>query len=44
MKAFTDLQGKKVATAGAALQWLRGTPAAPVQSNMMLYCSSASPV
>ncbi len=41
MKAFSDLQGKKVATAGAALQWLRGTPAAPVQSNMMLYYNSA---
>jgi TRAP-type C4-dicarboxylate transport system substrate-binding protein len=41
VKAFSDLQGKKVATAGAALQWLRGTPAAPVQSNMMLYYNSA---
>jgi TRAP-type C4-dicarboxylate transport system substrate-binding protein len=41
VKTFADLQGKKIATAGAALQWLRGTPAAPVQSNMMLYYNSA---
>jgi TRAP-type C4-dicarboxylate transport system substrate-binding protein len=41
IKTFADLQGKKIATAGAALQWLRGTPAAPVQSNMMLYYNSA---
>jgi TRAP-type C4-dicarboxylate transport system substrate-binding protein len=41
VKRFEDLKGKKIATAGAALQWLRGTPAAPVQSNMMLYYNSA---
>jgi TRAP-type C4-dicarboxylate transport system substrate-binding protein len=41
VKSFADLQGKKIATAGAALQWLRGTPATPVQSNMMLYYNSA---
>lgn len=41
VKTFDDLKGKKIATAGAALQWLRGTPAAPVQSNMMLYYNSA---
>jgi TRAP-type C4-dicarboxylate transport system substrate-binding protein len=41
VKTFADLQGKKIATAGAALQWLRNTPAAPVQSNMMLYYNSA---
>jgi TRAP-type C4-dicarboxylate transport system substrate-binding protein len=41
VKTFADLQGKKIATAGAALQWLRGTPATPVQSNMMLYYNSA---
>jgi TRAP-type C4-dicarboxylate transport system substrate-binding protein len=41
VKTFEDLKGKKIATAGAALQWLRGTPATPVQSNMMLYYNSA---
>ena len=41
VKTYADLQGKKIATAGAALQWLRGTPATPVQSNMMLYYNSA---
>jgi TRAP-type C4-dicarboxylate transport system substrate-binding protein len=41
VKTFADLKGKKIATAGAALQWLRNTPAAPVQSNMMLYYNSA---
>jgi TRAP-type C4-dicarboxylate transport system substrate-binding protein len=41
VRTFEDLKGKKIATAGAALQWLRGTPAAPVQSNMMLYYNSA---
>jgi TRAP-type C4-dicarboxylate transport system substrate-binding protein len=41
VKSFADLQGKKISTAGAALQWLRGTPATPVQSNMMLYYNSA---
>lgn len=30
-----DVKGRKIATAGAALAWLRGTGATPVQSNMM---------
>jgi TRAP-type C4-dicarboxylate transport system substrate-binding protein len=38
---FDDIKGKKIATAGAALQWLRGTPATPVQSNMTLYYNNA---
>jgi TRAP-type transport system periplasmic protein len=38
---FEDIAGKKIATAGAALQWLRGTPATPVQSNMTLYYNNA---
>jgi len=38
---FDDIKGKKIATAGAALQWLRGTGAAPVQSNMTLYYNNA---
>jgi TRAP-type C4-dicarboxylate transport system substrate-binding protein len=37
MKKFADIKGKKITTAGAALQWLRGTGATPVQSNMTLY-------
>jgi TRAP-type C4-dicarboxylate transport system substrate-binding protein len=41
VKKFEDIAGKKIATAGAALQWLRGTPATPVQSNMTLYYNSA---
>jgi TRAP-type C4-dicarboxylate transport system substrate-binding protein len=41
VKKFEDVKGKKIATAGAALQWLRGTPATPVQSNMTLYYNSA---
>jgi TRAP-type transport system periplasmic protein len=41
IKKFDDLKGKKIATAGAALQWLRGTPATPVQSNMMEYYNSS---
>jgi TRAP-type C4-dicarboxylate transport system substrate-binding protein len=41
VKTFEDIKGKKIATAGAALQWLRGTPATPVQSNMTLYYNSA---
>jgi TRAP-type transport system periplasmic protein len=41
VKQFQDIAGKKIATAGAALQWLRGTPATPVQSNMTLYYNSA---
>jgi TRAP-type C4-dicarboxylate transport system substrate-binding protein len=38
---FDDLGGKKISTAGAALQWLRGTPATPVESNMTLYYNNA---
>jgi TRAP-type C4-dicarboxylate transport system substrate-binding protein len=41
IKSFNDIKGKRLATAGAALQWLRGTPATPVQSNMTLYYNSA---
>ena len=32
-----DVKGRKIATAGAALAWIRGTGAVPVQSNMMEY-------
>jgi TRAP-type C4-dicarboxylate transport system substrate-binding protein len=41
VQKFDDVKGKKIATAGAALQWLRGTGATPVQSNMTLYYNSA---
>ena len=41
VQKFDDIKGKKIATAGAALQWLRGTPATPVQSNMTLYYNNA---
>jgi TRAP-type C4-dicarboxylate transport system substrate-binding protein len=41
LKKFDDIKGKKIATAGAALQWLRGTGATPVQSNMTLYYNNA---
>jgi TRAP-type C4-dicarboxylate transport system substrate-binding protein len=41
LKKFEDIKGKKIATAGAALQWLRGTGATPVQSNMTLYYNNA---
>jgi TRAP-type C4-dicarboxylate transport system substrate-binding protein len=41
VKGFDDVKGKKFATAGAALQWLRGTGATPVQSNMTLYYNNA---
>jgi TRAP-type C4-dicarboxylate transport system substrate-binding protein len=36
-----DVEGKKISTAGAALQWLRGTGAVPVDSNMTLYYNNA---
>ncbi len=39
--AFADMEGKKISTAGAALQWLRGTGATPVESNMTLYYNNA---
>jgi TRAP-type C4-dicarboxylate transport system substrate-binding protein len=38
---FDDVKGKKIATAGGALQWVRGTGATPVQSNMTEYYNSA---
>ena len=41
VKKFDDVKGKKISTAGAALQWLRGTGATPVQSNMTLYYNNA---
>ena len=41
VKKFDDVKGKKIATAGAALQWLRGTGATPVQSNMTLYYNNS---
>jgi TRAP-type C4-dicarboxylate transport system substrate-binding protein len=41
VKKFDDVKGKKIATAGAALQWIRGTGATPVQSNMTLYYNNS---
>ena len=41
IKKFDDVKGKKIATGGGALQWLRGTGATPVQSNMTLYYNNA---
>jgi TRAP-type C4-dicarboxylate transport system substrate-binding protein len=41
LKKFEDIKGKKIATAGAALQWMRDTGATPVQSNMTLYYNNA---
>ncbi|MGE0062173.1 MAG: C4-dicarboxylate TRAP transporter substrate-binding protein [Xanthobacteraceae bacterium] len=41
VKSIDDLKGHKIGTAGAALAWLRGTGATPVQSNMMEYYNSA---
>jgi TRAP-type transport system periplasmic protein len=41
VKKFDDVKGKKISTAGAALQWVRGTGATPVQSNMTLYYNNA---
>jgi TRAP-type transport system periplasmic protein len=40
VKKVEDLKGRKLATAGAALSWIRGTGAVPVQSNMMEYYNS----
>lgn len=40
VKKVEDLKGKKIGTAGAALSWIRGTGAVPVQSNMMEYYNS----
>jgi TRAP-type C4-dicarboxylate transport system substrate-binding protein len=41
LKKFEDVKGRKIATAGAALQWIRGSGATPVSSNMMEYYNSA---
>jgi len=35
VRRVEDLKGRKIGTGGAALAWLRGTGATPVQSNMM---------
>lgn len=40
VKSVDDVKGHKIGTAGAALSWLRGTGAVPVQSNMMEYYNS----
>ncbi len=40
VKKVEDVKGKKIGTAGAALSWIRGTGAVPVQSNMMEYYNS----
>jgi len=40
VKTVEDVKGRKIGTAGAALAWLRGTGATPVQSNMMEYYNS----
>jgi TRAP-type C4-dicarboxylate transport system substrate-binding protein len=37
VKSVDDLKGRKIATGGLALTWLRGTGAIGVQSNMMEY-------
>ncbi|UWQ35447.1 C4-dicarboxylate TRAP transporter substrate-binding protein (plasmid) [Leisingera sp. M527] len=37
VESIDDAQGRKFGTAGAALSWMRGTGAVPVQSNMMDY-------
>ncbi|MCC6948358.1 MAG: C4-dicarboxylate TRAP transporter substrate-binding protein [Bradyrhizobiaceae bacterium] len=41
VKKFEDIKGKKLSTAGAALQWIRDTGATPVDSNMTLYYNNA---
>jgi TRAP-type C4-dicarboxylate transport system substrate-binding protein len=40
VRKVEDVKGKKIGTAGAALSWIRGTGAVPVQSNMMEYYNS----
>ncbi len=40
VRRIEDIQGKKIATAGAATIWLRGTGATPVSSNIMEYYNS----
>lgn len=37
ISSIDDAEGRKFGTAGAALSWIRGTGAVPVQSNMMDY-------
>ncbi len=37
IESIEDAKGRKFGTAGAALSWMRGTGAVPVQSNMMEY-------
>ncbi len=37
VRKFDDVKGRKIASAGGALSWLRGTGAVTVQSNMMEY-------
>lgn len=40
VKSIDDLKGRKIASAGGALLWLRGTGATPVAGNMMEYYNS----
>lgn len=40
VRTLEDVDGRRVGTAGAALQWLRGVGAVPVSSNMMEYYNS----
>jgi TRAP-type C4-dicarboxylate transport system substrate-binding protein len=40
VRSIDDLKGRKIASAGGALLWLRGTGATPVASNMMEYYNS----
>ena len=41
VRKFDDLKGRKIASAGGALAWLRGIGAVTVQSNMMEYYTGA---
>ena len=41
VQKFEDITGMKLAVAGAGLQWVRGTGATPVESNMTLYYNDA---
>lgn len=40
VRKIEDIKGKKIATAGAATIWMRGTGAVPVSSNIMEYYNS----
>lgn len=40
VKSVKDMDGKKIGTAGAILQWLKGIGVTPVDSNMMQYYNS----